>query len=126
LDYNKIKKLIALKNISIKRFFEEQIGMTENGFHQAVRNHTLKVRDLEKISRELGVPVSYWFEEDENVPIENAAAERGIDYLPAYRDMREELIITQRKMIDYLEQDNNRLKNELNKCLEEMHGRGVG
>jgi len=49
MEYRKIKEALASKNISIKRFAEEKLGMTEAGFHQAMKNNTLKVRDLEKI-----------------------------------------------------------------------------
>ena len=64
MDYSKIKKIITEKNLRVKQFIEDKIGMTEGGFYQAIKNNTLKIRDLEKISEVLGLPMSYWWADD--------------------------------------------------------------
>lgn len=100
--------------------------MTEAGFHKAVRTKSLKIRDLEKISDELGVPVGYWFEDQsvENVSME---ADHSHEYnSAAYKSFREELIRSQEHRIELLIKENKRLEEELRKCLEEKERLGVG
>ena len=64
MDYSKIKKEIVRNNYSVKGFVIEKIGMSEDGFYKALKNNTLKIRDLEKISEALGLPLSYWWADD--------------------------------------------------------------
>ncbi len=45
-----------------KKYLCEEIGMTTNGFDHALKNMTLKVRDLEKIAEVLEVPVTLFFD----------------------------------------------------------------
>jgi transcriptional regulator with XRE-family HTH domain len=126
LIYNKIKNELTKRKYSIKEFFEGKIGMTETGFHKMVRMNSLKVRDLEKISEELGVPVSYWFEDQ---PVDNIsmAADRSWEYnSQGYKNLREELIRSQEHRIQLLIKENSRLEEELKKCLEENKRLGVG
>lgn len=68
MNYNKIKELAEQKNISVKYILAE-IDMTAPGYYSAIKNDTLKIRDLEKIAKILGVPVSYFFEENESKPL---------------------------------------------------------
>ena len=108
MDYRKIKEALTSKNISIKRFAEEKLGMTEAGFHQAMKNNTLKVRDLEKICELLDLKVWYWYNEDiQKFFDENHRAKRE------YEKLREELIITQSKTIELLEIEIQRIRKEL-------------
>ncbi|HNS47177.1 MAG TPA: helix-turn-helix domain-containing protein [Bacteroidales bacterium] len=108
MEYRKIKEALASKNISIKRFAEEKLGMTEAGFHQAMKNNTLKVRDLEKICELLDLKVWYWYNEDiQKFFDENHRAKRE------YEKLREELIITQSKTIELLEIEIQRIRKEL-------------
>ncbi len=126
MDYNKIKNIVTRKGYSIKAFFEEKIGLTEDGFYKAARNHTLKIRDLEKISDELGVPVGYWFEDQsvENVSMET---DHSHEYnSTVYKNFREELIRSQEHRIELLIKENKRLEEELRKCLEEKERLDVG
>jgi len=57
--------VVAKKNGVTTKLIIETISMTENGFYTAIRNKTLKISTLEKIAEYLGVPVSYFFEEQE-------------------------------------------------------------
>ena len=82
--------------------------MTEAGFHQAMKNNTLKVRDLEKICELLDLKVWYWYNEDiQKFFDENHRAKRE------YEKLREELIITQSKTIELLEIEIQRIRKEL-------------
>jgi len=66
--YNKIKILLNQKNLTIDAL-SEKIDMTASGFHYAVKNKSLKVKDLQKIAEVLEVPVAYFFEEGEPSPV---------------------------------------------------------
>lgn len=65
MDYNKIPKIIKDKKYLKTHFIEDKIGMSLMGFNQTIKNGTLKVRDLEKISKELGLPMYYWWAEED-------------------------------------------------------------
>lgn len=122
LEYSKIKKEIAIKGYSIKSFIEDRIGLTEDGFYKAVRNHTLKVRDLEKISEELNVPISYWFEE-EDAAFELQERTTPYGFLSKeYKDVREKLIHTQEQLIKHLEERLVNLEAELKSCRKDCEG----
>ena len=45
-----------------KKSLCNEIGMTTNGFDHALKNMTLKVRDLERIAEVLGVPITLFFD----------------------------------------------------------------
>ena len=70
MDYNKLKDKINSSYGQIKIFFEKEgdsIEFSAGGFYQAVRNDSLKISMLEKISKKLDIPMSYWWsEESEN------------------------------------------------------------
>lgn len=61
MEYNKIKMLANAAKTTIKDL-AGKIGMTEHGLHAAIKNETLKIRDLEKISTELNVDTSVFFD----------------------------------------------------------------
>lgn len=68
----KIKKLSQEKKITIKEL-SERIGMSFSGLYSALSNNTLKVYTLFKISKELKVPITYFFDDsalNENNDIE--------------------------------------------------------
>lgn len=97
--------------------------MTETGFHKAVRNHTLKVRDLEKISRELGLPMTYWFEDD----LEELTHEEQKTWNEFGRSHEKMLLIEQlqeiikdKNTIIHQSKKIEDIEKELNKCLEEI------
>lgn len=62
MNYNLIKITAEKSSIAIKHIAEE-IGMSETGLHAAIRNETLKIRDLENIAKVLSVPVSTFFDD---------------------------------------------------------------
>ncbi len=43
--------------------------MSEQGLHAAIKSNVLKVRDLEKVAKVLGVPLNYFFVENNNIKI---------------------------------------------------------
>lgn len=64
MDYSKLNEIFKAKNITLKHFLKKNVGLTVNGFRLAQKNETLKVKDLEKISKALKLPMTYWWEED--------------------------------------------------------------
>ncbi|MDR3093414.1 MAG: helix-turn-helix transcriptional regulator [Bacteroidales bacterium] len=63
MDYSRIKTEIERKRISIRDLCYK-IDVTEQGLHQMIRNKSMKIEVLERISQVLDVPVSYWFGSD--------------------------------------------------------------
>lgn len=62
MNYNKIKRELERREITIKDFCRK-VDITEQGLHQMIRNSSMKIDILERISEGLGVPVSFWFDE---------------------------------------------------------------
>jgi len=65
MNIDKIKRTIKDKKITLKHLSYE-IGVTEQGLIKMFNNHNLKVETLEKIAQALEVPVSYFFDEQDN------------------------------------------------------------
>jgi transcriptional regulator with XRE-family HTH domain len=66
LNYNKIKSLASENKISLKEL-ADKINLSEQGLHSGIKKQTLSVTNLEKIAEVLEVPVSYFFEDKEDV-----------------------------------------------------------
>jgi hypothetical protein len=52
-----------------KMVFYRLINMTDTGFRQSVENKSMKIEVVEKIAKVLEVPVSYFFQESDNIPV---------------------------------------------------------
>ena len=63
--YEKIKKLLNSRSMTINELCK-QVEMTERGFHAAVKNNSLKLKTVESIADVLQVPISYFFDENQN------------------------------------------------------------
>jgi transcriptional regulator with XRE-family HTH domain len=61
MNYNRIKSELERRGITIKELCGK-VDVTEQGLHQMIRNSSMKVDVLERISEALEVPVSYWFD----------------------------------------------------------------
>ena len=70
MNYYKIKIELERRGIAAKDFCR-QINVTEQGLHQMIRNESMKVDVLERISTALNLPVSYWFDVGKNVSSES-------------------------------------------------------
>ncbi len=62
MDYNKITQELKRKKM-LHQDLARQMGITRQGLTAALRNKSLRVKDLESISEILDVPISYWWEE---------------------------------------------------------------
>lgn len=65
MNYNKIKILVGEKKFTLEKLAVE-VGMSPGGFHKMFKRKTLTLETLEKISEVLGVPMTYWFEENKD------------------------------------------------------------
>lgn len=63
MNYYRIKRELERRNISI-RSISKNIGVTEQGLHQMIRNGSMKISVLEEISKFLKVDVIYWFQDE--------------------------------------------------------------
>ena len=62
MNYSKIKDELARQNKTAKDLCND-LDMSEQGFHQMIRNRSMKIDILEKITKYLGVHISYWFDD---------------------------------------------------------------
>jgi len=76
LYISNLKSLIKSNRYSLKEM-AELVGLTDSGFHLALKNNTLKVRDLEKISEILKIDVREFFSDDPTTQIGNVNAQVG-------------------------------------------------
>ena len=65
MDYSRIKIELEHKGISVRELCYK-IDVTEQGLQQMIRKKSMKVEVLERISKVLYLPVSYWFEDEKN------------------------------------------------------------
>ena len=73
MDYSRIKSVLEHKNISIRELCFK-IDVTEQGLHQMIRNKSMKIEVLERISNVLELPVTYWFEDQ--ISAKNTVSDR--------------------------------------------------
>jgi transcriptional regulator with XRE-family HTH domain len=100
--YNKIRKTIEENNFKIKAFFKS-CGFSDSFIYKAESADSLKVKDLEIISKKLGKPMSYWFEEEKNVLME-----QKIEYEKTHKKTVDELTDT----ISYFKHKCEKLEKE--------------
>lgn len=82
MDYSKIEPLLAERGIA-KNSFSRIVGKSRHGFNQMISKQTMNVKTLEVISKELAVPLSFWWNEDELFPERKEIEElkKKIEYL---------------------------------------------
>lgn len=61
VDYNLLRKKIKDKGITIVDL-SQKIGLSRTGLTKTFKNKSLTVATLEKLSKELDIPVTFWFE----------------------------------------------------------------
>jgi transcriptional regulator with XRE-family HTH domain len=94
VDYNKLETLRKVKKYSQEEL-AKKITMTKNGYQQAIKNDTLKVKDLENIASVLGVHVSAFFSENSLINSNNSTCHNC--------EQLQKLVDSQAKHIDRLE-----------------------
>ncbi len=109
MDYKKLKEKIISSHGEIQIFFEQEgktVKFSEGGFYQAVRNDSLKICKLENISKALGLPMSYWWEDNESLKINDYKQDYGIKLIKSL----EKNIEIYEKEIDYYKKELQQLK----------------
>ena len=109
MNYYKIKIELERRGISIKDICR-QIDVTEQGFYQMIRNESMRVDVLERISEALNVPISYWFNGKAHTPTENSGVSQPA---VAVEEKKEEFINP--KHIDAVTDELNKLLKELSR-----------
>lgn len=61
MNYNKIIELAEMKGLTARKIIEG-IGISPAGFYKMIENHTMSIKNLEKISEFLEVDPIYFFE----------------------------------------------------------------
>lgn len=77
MDYSKIRVLMMHNNFSERKLATE-IGMSNTGFRTALERKTLRIDHLEKISAVFDVPVTYFFNESNEI-IESKPGKKCMD-----------------------------------------------
>jgi transcriptional regulator with XRE-family HTH domain len=65
MDYSRIKTELDRKRMSLRDLCY-RIDITEQGLHQMIRNKSMKIEVLERISQVLELPVSFWFSDSKD------------------------------------------------------------
>ena len=109
MDFNKIKYELKSRNIGITEFITDKAKMSIQGFNTAIKNKTLTVVKLEEISKALGVPMTYWFDEEEK-------RELVFDSFTPYETGAKTIIDQLKKDKENMQMQIDLLLEKLNKC----------
>lgn len=66
MNYSTIKTLMLENKVTVRRMCKE-IGVTESGFWKMLKNGSVKTSTLEKIAQVLEIPVTYFFEDAQQI-----------------------------------------------------------
>jgi hypothetical protein len=110
MNYNKIKRELVNRRIPITEFITDKVQMSIQGFNTAIKNKTLTILKLERISEALGLPMSFWFQDEDFIVREK----QGQYDKPDKEEKRLNSII------DELRDDKARLKRENDELREKM------
>lgn len=88
-NLQKIKDIAEKKKISIREL-ADKVGLKENQIHVMCRTNSTKIDTLEKIANELGVSVSYFFDDD--VTITERYEQHGDHNLQAHQIDKLEMV----------------------------------
>lgn len=99
-NLNLIKALAEKKNIRITEL-AEAVGVSEQQMHLIVRKNSTKIETLEKIARVLGVPVTYFFDVEADLPNqpEGKDTENAGD-LAIENELREQISLLKSQLAD--------------------------
>jgi transcriptional regulator with XRE-family HTH domain len=106
MNYYNIKLELEKRGIAVKDFCR-QINLTEQGFYQMIRNESMRVDVLERISDALKVPVSYWFDTEEYLQNETVCTTQ-------FQKEKDNHLISS-KHIDTVTAELNKLLKDLNR-----------
>lgn len=112
MDYSHLKILIKKKGQTIKNI-AELIEMSEQGLHSAMRNNTLKIKDLERICFALKESPCIFFEDHTNSYTLPEAISGVADDVVIYKKRTKKEAETERKQIIVTEINRLAYENEM-------------
>ncbi len=101
MNIKKLKQYLEENNISVS-MLAKKIEMTPQGLRRAIRENTISTPNLFKLSKQLNLPISFFYED--TLPIAN-------DSLEEYRRLTTELLQEKDKIIKMLERENEDLRS---------------
>lgn len=110
MDFSKIEEIRKKRELSQEQL-AKKAGISLQGYYTIIRKHSTTIKNLEKLSIALDVPMSYWWDDSPS-----AVAEAGIQY--GSNPIEE--IKRLRKQVDDLVDDKTRIKALLDKQAEEL------
>ncbi len=126
MDYEKIKKDVRKNGYTIKEF-SEAIGMSDAGFHKAVREESFNMKTIQKMSEVLKKPVNYFFDDNNNFMFADSEQktknelllEQKVKSLEKVIDGKDRVIKNQNEYIDLLKKgEKKRYKRGENSTVE--------
>ncbi|MDR1225817.1 MAG: helix-turn-helix transcriptional regulator [Prevotellaceae bacterium] len=109
MNYSKIRLEIEKQKMTVKNFCQK-VGISEQGFSKMLDNQSIKIEILEKMSDVLGVPISYWFEENTEGQYDHKKERPA---LPSQLQLRSKMAKNQTKSIDLITSELNHLLKSL-------------
>lgn len=110
MNYSKIRILMRERKLT-RQDMAYRLGITPHGFDYMLENQSMKVDIIEKISKILNVPITYWFTENMEVNLEQNSPEAVV---PDKELLVEQLKIKDRQ-IDFLQQQIEYMKEKSKK-----------
>ncbi len=106
MNYNKLKTILQEKNITIEKLCQN-VGITRSGYHMMIKNDTMQICTLEKISKFLDVQVYTFFTDDYKNEAIISEDEKAINELvdqanQKLMQFKEEQIIELKKEVKFL------------------------
>jgi len=112
-----IHRLLKEQRFSVTKM-SELIGMSKNGLHLALKNNTLKLKDLDSIAKVLKVPIDQFFLDgsEEYSPETDIVSEENAPYNTSEKSCCEKCSTEKKWMYEKIEMLEKALKNEEEKA----------
>ncbi len=118
-NLKRIRDLLSEKKLRIKDL-SEYLGITEQAVHDMINRNSTKVETLEKTAKFFGIPINYFFEEDQKI-IE--AQEAGTAYIKILSEKERQLLYDKIKLMEenkLLREEKFTLEIKLKECNDEI------
>jgi len=105
MNYDKIKILAKKQKVKVKEL-AKTVDISEVGLYQMIRNQSMKVETLEKISEALSVSPVIFFDDKLDIPAigigddRSIAAQEKVTYLERIIDLQSDTIHLLREQLD--------------------------
>lgn len=110
MDFKKLDDYMKKANVNAPKL-AELTGLTDVGIRGFISKNSCKIGDLEKMTRALGLPMSYWWEEEDALLLNEKKPEYGLRI--ENEKLKDQLISRLEKDVERLEGEIEWLKQEL-------------